>query len=502
MIHLKSIPAARGATALILGLGTTLGTISVATATTPTNSYLEAHEFASAKSAPFEYEKSLQGGYVLAVTASSVTVARWNGVTTTYTITPRTTFRQGGMAATIADLVVGDRVSVVVSSARKTTALKIKIEFAELAGKVTSVSGNLITITGGEGFSRTILVGPSTTYRESGVAVPLASVTVGAALRARGTVDANRTTLDALYVTIGHSETVRGVVSSATASSVTINRLNGTTTTYALLSTTVVVAGRHVVSAQQLVAGEKLSVVTNSAAPATAFHIRIALSELAGKVTAVSGNTITITTGQGFSRAVLVGALTSYAMAGLAVTLANVTVGSTISVQGLVDANLTTLDALKITIRGTGQIETFHGTVTALGTSSVTVTLLSGPAATFALTSATIYTDGSVVLNSASLAIGDLVGVRVNSLAPTTALTISLEVATLSGIVTNVAGTTITITTSQGFSRVIVVSSTTTYTKADTPATLADVTVGAKIRAQGSVDANGTSLDARSVTIS
>jgi hypothetical protein len=46
-----------------------------------------------------------------------------------------------------------------------------------------------------------------------------------------------------------------------------------------------------------------------------------------------------------------------------------------------------------------------------------------------------------------------------------------------------------------------VVDSTTTYTKSSASATLSDVTVGSVISAQGTVDANLTSLDASSVEI-
>jgi hypothetical protein len=45
------------------------------------------------------------------------------------------------------------------------------------------------------------------------------------------------------------------------------------------------------------------------------------------------------------------------------------------------------------------------------------------------------------------------------------------------------------------------VTASTTYTQAGAPATLANVTVGEVITAQGTVDADLTSLDATSVTI-
>jgi hypothetical protein len=64
------------------------------------------------------------------------------------------------------------------------------------------------------------------------------------------------------------------------------------------------------------------------------------------------------------------------------------------------------------------------------------------------------------------------------------------------GTVKTVKGTTITITDQQGFTRTIVTSAKTTYANGLTAAPA----VGAKIIAQGTVDANGTTLDATKIS--
>jgi hypothetical protein len=73
----------------------------------------------------------------------------------------------------------------------------------------------------------------------------------------------------------------------------------------------------------------------------------------------------------------------------------------------------------------------------------------------------------------------------------------------VSGVVTavTVSGNNITISDHQGFTRLILVGATTTYNNAGASGTLADVIVGAHIRAEGLVDANGTTLDALNVDI-
>jgi hypothetical protein len=64
------------------------------------------------------------------------------------------------------------------------------------------------------------------------------------------------------------------------------------------------------------------------------------------------------------------------------------------------------------------------------------------------------------------------------------------------GTVKSVSGTTIKVTDQQGFTRTVVTSSKTTYKGGAT----ATPTVGAKIIATGTVDANGTSLDATTIS--
>jgi hypothetical protein len=79
---------------------------------------------------------------------------------------------------------------------------------ATLAGTVASVSGNVITITGGEGFTRTIDVSSATTYSEGGSATTLSSVIVGSKISADGIVSADQTALDALVITIAAPKAV------------------------------------------------------------------------------------------------------------------------------------------------------------------------------------------------------------------------------------------------------------------------------------------------------
>ena len=133
--------------------------------------------------------------------------------------------------------------------------------------------------------------------------------------------------------------------------------------------------------------------------------------------------------------------------------------------------------------------------------SSITVEGLDGTTTTYALTSATTYAEGSTTISASDVVVGDQVMIGLSSTSSTTATRVDVREPTLTGWVSAVNGDVITITDLDGFTRTVVVDGSTTYEKSGAASALSDVTVGTVITAQGSVDANGTTLDATSVTI-
>jgi hypothetical protein len=496
--------ATRAVGSAVISMALIVSAAGLASAASRPASHSHHRDVSRSSNSQFLFPRIGEGGLVTAVTATSVTVNRWDGKTTTYTITPTTTFTEGHASTTAASLVVGDRINIRLARRAPTTALKINIELAELTGKVTSVVGNLITITGPQGFARTIIVSDATTYSQGGAPATLADVTVGAAVFAEGTIDVNLTSLDALSIKIGstnHAVLYHGYVTALTSTSVTLDRLNGVTEMFAITPTTTFHQGSTVLTAAVLVVGDRVNVRVNSSAPTTALAIGIELAALTGRVTAVSGNAITITTNKGFSRAITVSATTTYTMGGAPATLANVTVGSEIEAVGLIDPDLTTLDASKVAIREVGHSVTYRGVVSVLSTTSLTLIRNDGKTATFTITPSTIITEGAASMTVPSLAVGDTVDVEFNSATPTIALRINIVQASLAGKVSAVAGNLITISGPQGFARTIQVSAATTYTMGGAPASLSDVIVGSDIYAVGTIDTNQTTLDATAVTI-
>ena len=143
------------------------------------------------------------GGTVTAVSATSVTVEDRSGTTTSYTIGSSTTFLKGPSTVTAADLKVGEQVRIRPTTTGATTAAAVEIDLAHAAGKVVSVSGNSIVVTGRGAHSETITVSGSTTYSRAGANSSLASVTVGSFVFAQGLGNPSHTTLNASIVGIG-----------------------------------------------------------------------------------------------------------------------------------------------------------------------------------------------------------------------------------------------------------------------------------------------------------
>jgi hypothetical protein len=195
----------RSVTALAMGVALTIGGVSLASASSHHGSNFKHHDVASGKTSKHGQSNGQSDavrGIVTADTNTSVTVQSHHDTLTTFTLTSTTTFSEGSTTLSASDLAVGERVSIKASSSAPTTALSIRIDLAELAGKVTAVSGNSITVSNDQGSSQTVVVSASTTYSQDGASAALADVVVGSKIRAQGTLSADQMTLNAITVEI------------------------------------------------------------------------------------------------------------------------------------------------------------------------------------------------------------------------------------------------------------------------------------------------------------
>jgi len=158
------------------------------------------------------------------------------------------------------------------------------------------------------------------------------------------------------------------------------------------------------------------------------------------------------------------------------------------------------------TLRGNGELKSNGAgakggvTITAVNGSSVTLATVDGWTRTVVVTSSTALTKGGQSVTVSDLHVGDAIRfhqVR-NADGSFTVDAIAVLVPQAGGEVTAVDATTITVRRG-GSTRVIKVTGATAYVLGSAPAAKADVTVGSRVEAQGSLD--GDSFTASKVTI-
>ncbi len=141
---------------------------------------------------------------VTAVSGNTITLDTPTGIKTV-TVTPATVYKHGQGAASLADVKPNEivRVRFVDPAATAPVAKSVLIELARANGYVTAVDGTSFTVTGRDGFARTVQEGRTTVYRNAGAAGRPSEVSVGKLVRTEGNVDANGTTLDATRIGTG-----------------------------------------------------------------------------------------------------------------------------------------------------------------------------------------------------------------------------------------------------------------------------------------------------------
>jgi hypothetical protein len=143
------------------------------------------------------------GGDVSAISATAINITGPSGAPTTYDISTATTITKNEQSATLADVLIGDNVHITLSSTDPTLASTIDIVPASVAGKVTAIHGDLLTIVGPNGVTGSVVVSAATTYMNGGASASLGDVSVGTVIFAQGTFGTSATVVDATTVGIG-----------------------------------------------------------------------------------------------------------------------------------------------------------------------------------------------------------------------------------------------------------------------------------------------------------
>ena len=141
---------------------------------------------------------------VTAIKGSELSLKTDDGWTRTISVTSATTITKAGATIAIGDLAVGDHIRLGQQKASDGTyaVTAIVVVLPTIAGQVSAIDGNTITITQAGGTTAKIHVSGSTRYQVDGVSGSLSEVKVGSFLVAEGTQRADGS-LDAAAIHSG-----------------------------------------------------------------------------------------------------------------------------------------------------------------------------------------------------------------------------------------------------------------------------------------------------------
>jgi len=347
-------------------------------------------------------------------TAGTVTIAPRRGRAVTLTTNAQTRLSLDGKPAKLADIPVGGAARAVYDSATK-LARQIEVHAAPavsaVAGKVTAVTASSLTIAPEEGSPVTLGTDAATKIVVDGAAAKLSAIAVGD--QARALYDSTTLVAAAIEAESPHHELaeITGQVTAVTASSLTIAPAEGSPVTLGTKASTVVILDGAPSSLSAIAVGDKARALYDSttlvAAAIEAESPHHELAEIEGQVTAVTASSLTIAPEEGAPVTLGMDASTVVILDGAPSTLSAIAVGD--QARALYDA--TTLIAIAIQAQSPHhQLAEVGGQVTAVGSSSITITPEEPPGAA-AVTLGTgpatlIFLDGSVSSLSA-IAVGD-----------------------------------------------------------------------------------------------
>jgi hypothetical protein len=160
---------------------------------------------------------------VTAVNGNSLTVTGFDARTYTISTGSSTVYQRAGQTATASDIAVGSLISVegtLSSDGSTLNALEVTIELPHVAGQVTAVNGDTLTVQSPDGTTATVLLTGTTAYSAGPQGTASKSdITTGSFIVAEGTLGSDGS-LTALQVDIPSA--LSGSIGTGTGFSVTV----------------------------------------------------------------------------------------------------------------------------------------------------------------------------------------------------------------------------------------------------------------------------------------
>ena len=283
------------------------------------------------------------------------------------------------------------------------TALVVKVESetVEVEGVITAISTTSMTIRKGDGKEVVVKLTDKTLARRDDHVVAISSLVVGMRVEVEAVRNADQT-LTALLIEV-HSEDefikIKGVVTAVGTDALTVHTRSGDVTV-AVTPDTIIRNDDHVVPLSSIHVGDFVEIdAQQNGGTLTAIRIELDeedhLLEIEGKITAISGSSITIQTEDGSKVEVNVGATTTIRGEDGPIPLSQLKVGDKIEVKAQRNAD-GSLQAIDIKVEGEenddeedASVEV-KGVVTDISSTSLTVKTEGGQMVTVTITPTTV----------------------------------------------------------------------------------------------------------------
>ena len=204
---------------------------------------------------------------------------------------------------------------------------------------IRAISGSQVSLATEDGWSRTISVTPDTVITKGGQPIAVGDLHVGDRIRFSQTRNADGSyTINAIAVP---TPIAGGEVTAVGASTITVKGRGSETRVITVTDATVYQLGKAPGSKADVKVGVKVAAQgTESGDTFTAITVRVSLPAVAGEVSAVTPDSITIKHRDGTTTVVHVGAKTTYEKKGNdAATLADIAIGDRVAAEGVLRAD-------------------------------------------------------------------------------------------------------------------------------------------------------------------
>lgn len=442
-------------------------------------------------------------GIVTQTSATSLTIGTSKGDRVVH-LTSTTVVRVDGQPASVSAIAVGDKVEAhtATESDGTSTALMIEVEShpaTELEGTVHTITATTLTVTTSTGDVAVTLTA-DTRFFVNGKTATASDIHPGDHVEVEAQEQTDKT-LNALVVKV-EQDTVhlRGVISKASSSSITVTTSTGDVVV-ALTTSTLIRMDGKVVNASMLVAGGRVEIEAVRTADGSLAAVTInlelpnALAEIEGSVTSVASDHLVVHTKSGDD--VTIGVTTDTIIRGddHMLGLADIKVGDHVSVEARVNAD-GSFTALRIEVgndQGGGNNNSsveLTGVIASISTGSINVTA-GGKTVVVKISTTTVLRHGSTTLSMSDLKVGNQVEVQgtLNSDGSIAATLIQVEdtgntghpeSVDFSGTVTAASATSLTVK-AEGTSVTVGLTTTTVVTDGDHTASITALKVGQRV---------------------